>query len=189
MVYDRSTATAVYNDRRKRLSVNPRDRDNSLSISIKDNAVLVLISIFVSVLLGWSITLHASEEPPLDVNWACNLIMNTVDRRQFKENLSKEIEVINPKQQTVKLAFKPAVNDWKFAQFSILDRNGLKTTEARVTPPCNFISIRSLVKTADGDPAIASFGPNLKLLGYEPQNPPFVLSEASTIDHRSRCWL
>jgi hypothetical protein len=40
-----------------------------------------------------------------------------------------------------------------------------------------------LVKTADGDPAIASFGPNLKKLGYEPQNPPLVLSES--IRHRS----
>ena len=40
-----------------------------------------------------------------------------------------------------------------------------------------------MVKTADGDPAIASFGPNLKKLGYEPQNPPLVLSES--ILHRS----
>jgi hypothetical protein len=93
------------------------------------------------------------------------------------------MEEINPKQQNVKLVFKPAVNNWKFVQYSILDHNGLKITEARATPPCNFISIRSLVKTADGDPAIASFGPNLKKLGYEPQNPPLVLSES--IRHRS----
>ena len=182
-VHARSSAIAAYNDRPKHLCVNPRDRDNSLSISIKDNVDLVLISIFVSVLLGWSISLHASEEPPMDVNWACNLIKDTVARGHHNENLSQEIEAINPKQQTVKLVFKPAVNNWKFVQYSILDHSGLKITEARATPPCKFISIRSLVKTADGDPAIASFGPNLKKLGYEPQNPPLVLSES--IRHRS----
>ena len=179
----RSSAIAAYNDRSKNLCVNPRDRENYLSISIKDNAGLVLISIFVSVMLGWSITLYASEEPPLDVNWARNLITSTMARGHREENLFQEIEAINPKHQTVKLVFKPAVNDWKFAQFSILDRSGLIITEARATPPCNFISIRSLVKTADGDPAIVSFGPNLKKLGFEPQNPPLVLSES--IHHRS----
>ena len=183
MVHARSSAIAAYNDRLKRLCVNPRDRDNSLSISIKGNVGLVLISIFVSVLVGWSISLNASEKPPLDVNWACNLIMDTVTSGHHKENLSQEMEAINPKQQTVNLVFKPAVNNWNFVQYSILDHNGLKITEARATPPCNFISIRSLVKTADGDPAIASFGPNLKKLGYEPQNPPLVLSES--IRHRS----
>ena len=75
------------------------------------------------------------------------------------------------------------MSSWKFVQYSILDNDGLKITEARATPPCNFISIRRLVKTADGDPAIESFGPNLKKLGYEPQNPPLVLSE--DIRHRS----
>ena len=183
MVHARSSAIAAYNDRLKRLCVNPRDRDNSLSISIKGNVGLVLISIFVSVLVGWSISLNASEKPPLDVNWACNLIMDTVAIGHHKENLSQEMEAINPKQQTVNLVFKPAVNNWNFVQYSILDHNGLKITEARATPPCNFISIRSLVKTADGDPAIVSFGPNLKKLGYEPQNPPLVLSES--IRHRS----
>ena len=183
MVHARSSAIAAYNDRLKRLCVNPRDRDNSLSISIKGNVGLVLISIFVSVLVGWSISLNASEKPPLDVHWACNLIMDKVTSGHHKENLSQEMEAINPKQQTVNLVFKPAVNNWKFVQYSILDHNGLKITEARATPPCNFISIRSLVKTADGDPAIVSFGPNLKKLGYEPQNPPLVLSES--IRHRS----
>ena len=183
MVHARSSAIAAYNDRLKRLCVNPRDRDNSLSISIKGNVGLVLISIFVSVLVGWSISLNASEKPPLDVNWACNLIMDKVTSGHHKENLSQEMEAINPKHQTVNLVFKPAVNNWKFVQYSILDHNGLKITEARATPPCNFISIRSLVKTADGDPAIVSFGPNLKKLGYEPQNPPLVLSES--IRHRS----
>ena len=183
MVHARSSAIAAYNDRPKRLCVNPRDRGNYLSISIKGNVGLVLISIFVPVLLGWSIPLNASEEPPLDVNWACNLIMDTAASGHREENLSQEIEAINPKQQNVKLVFKPAVNNWKFVQYSVLDHDGLKITEARATPPCNFISIRSLVKTADGDPAIESFGPNLKKLGYEPQNPPLVLSES--IHHRS----
>tara|TARA_B100000989_G_C19502778_1_gene455012 strand:- start:1456 stop:1662 length:207 start_codon:yes stop_codon:yes gene_type:complete len=34
-----------------------------------------------------------------------------------------------------------------------LDPNGSAISEAPATPPCDFISIRSLVKIADGDPA------------------------------------
>ena len=188
-LHTRSSKILEYNDRCKRLFVNPRDRENNMSIFTKGNLALVLIGIFVSGLSGWSIAAYASEKPPFDVDWACNLIMESVVKGQHKKNLPQEIEVVNPTQQTVRLVFKPVVKDWKFVQFSVLDHSGSKITEARATPPCNFISIRSLVKTADGDPAIASFGPNLKKLGYEPQNPPFVLSEASFIDHRSRCWL
>ena len=137
----------------------------------------------MSVSLGWSISLHATEKPPLDVDWACNLITGLEARDDRNEKLIRNIEVVSPEQQTVKLVFKPAVTEWKVVRFSILDHNGSTITEARATPPCNFISIRSFVKTADGDPVIASFGPNLKKLGYEPQNPPFVLSESVT--HRS----
>jgi subtilisin family serine protease len=43
--------------------------------------------------------------------------------------------------------------------------------------------VRSLVKTTDGNQAIVSFGPNLTKLGYEPQNPPLVLSKS--VIHRS----
>ena len=156
----RSSEFVEYNDRCKRLCVNPRDRDNTLSIFTKDNLALVLFGIFVSVLSGWSIAAYASEKPPFDVDWACNLIMESLVKGQHKENLPQEIEVVNPTQQTVRLVFKPVVKDWKFVQFSVLDHSGSKITEARATPPCNFISIRSLVKTADGDPAIASFGQN-----------------------------
>ena len=179
----KSSGHEVYNDRRKSLCVNPEDRGNTLSIFIKGNLMLVLFGIFMSVWSGWSISVHASEKLPFDVDWACNLIMESVAAEHRKEKFSSELEAINSKQQNVKLVFKPVVSDWKFVQFSILDPSGLTITEARATPPCNFISIRSLVKTADGDPAIASFGPNLKTLGYEPQNPPLVLSES--ILHRS----
>ncbi len=137
----------------------------------------------MSISLGWSISLHATEKPPLDVEWACNLITGLEARDDRNEKLIRNIEVVSPEQQTVKLVFKPAVTEWKVVQFSILDHNGSTITEARATPPCNFISIRSFVRTADGDPVIASFGPNLKKLGYEPQNPPFVLLESVT--HRS----
>ncbi len=137
----------------------------------------------MSISLGWSISLHAIEKPPLDVDWACNLITGLDAREDRNEKLIRNIEVVSPEQQTVKLVFKPAVTEWKVVRLSILDHNGSTITEARATPPCNFISIRSFVKTADGDPVIASFGPNLKKLGYEPQNPPFVLSE--NVTHRS----
>ena len=145
--------------------------------------VVLLTGIFVSVSFGLSMSLHALEKPPLDVNWACNVITELATQGDRIENSTRNIEVVNPEQQTVKLLFKPAVTEWKVVQFSILDHNGSTITEARATPPCNFISIRSLVKTANGDPAIASFGPNLKKIGYEPQNPPFVLSE--NVTHRS----
>ena len=150
---------------------------------MKGNAVLVLVGIFFSVLSGRLISLHASEKPPFDVDWACKLIMGSVARDQKNEKFIAGIEAVNPEQQTVRLVFKPAATDWKVVQLSILDRNGLTLTVARATPPCNFISVRSLVETIDGDPVIASFGPNLKKLGYEPQNPPLVLSES--IIHRS----
>ena len=173
----------MYNDHCKRLCVNPEGRGNTLNTFTKGHQIFVLIGIFMSVFSGCSISVHASEKLPFDVDWACNLIMEAVAGGHHKEKFSQEIEVVNPKQQTVKLEFKPVVSDWKFVQFSILDHSGAAITEARATPPCNFISARSLVKTADGDPAIASFGPNLKKLGYEPQNPPLVLSES--ILHRS----
>ena len=174
---------AVYNDRGKSVCVNPRARDNTLSVFIKGNVVLVLIGVFASILSGWSISLHASEKPPLDIDWACNLIMGSASTVYKNEKPTREIEAVNPERQTVKLVFKPAVTDWKVVQVSVLDADGSAITEARATPPCNFISIRSLVKTADGDPAIVSFGPNLKKFGYEPQNPPLVLSES--VIHRS----
>ena len=173
----------MYNDRRKRVCVNPGNRDNTLSILIKGKQVLVLICIFVSVSLGWSIPLQASEKPPFDIDWACNFIIESASTGSKNEKFIQETKAANPEQQTVKLIFKPSVTDWKVVQLSILDSNGTAITEARATPPCHFISIRSLVKTADGDPAIVSFGPNLKKLGYEPQNPPMVLSESVT--HRS----
>ena len=184
----RSRKILEYNDYCKRLRVNPRDRDNNLSIFTKGNLVSVLIGIFVSVLSGWSIVAYSSEKQPFDVDWACNLIMESVAIGHQKENLSQEIEVVNPTQQTVKLVFNPVVKDWKFVQFSVLDHSGSKVTEARAIPPCNFISIRSLVKTADGDPAIASFGPNLKSLVMSHKILPWSYLRASFIDHRSRCW-
>ena len=173
----------MYNDLRNSLCVNPRGKENTLSILIKSNLLFVLIGICVSVSLGWSISLHATEKPPLDVKWACSLITGLDASSDQNDKLIQNIEVVSPEQQTVKLVFKPALSEWKVVRFSILDHNGSTITEARATPPCNFISIRSLVKTADGDPVIASFGPNLKKLGYEPQNPPFALSESVT--HRS----
>ena len=182
-LHTRSRKIVQYYDRFKSLCVNPRDRDNILSTFTKDNLALVLIGILVSVLSGRPIAAYASEEPPFDVDWACKLIKESVAKGHHKNKLSREINVVNPTQPTVRLVFKPVVEDWKFVQFSVLDYSGSTITEARATPPCNFISIRSLVKTADGDPVIASFGPNLKKLGYEPQNPPFVLSE--NILHRS----
>ena len=165
------------------MCVNLGNRDNNLSILIKGNLVLVLIGIYVSVSLGCSISLQASEKPPLDIDWACKLIMGSVSKGNKNEKFIQETEAVNPERQTVNLVFKPSISDWKVVQLSILDSTGSAITEARATPPCHFISIRSLVKTADGDPAIVSFGPNLKKLGYEPQNPPMVLSES--VIHRS----
>ena len=75
------------------------------------------------------------------------------------------------------------MDDWKFVQFSILDNDGLKITEAQATLPCNFIFTRSLARVADGNLAIASLGSDLKKLGHEPQNPLLVLLES--IHHRS----
>ena len=94
--HTRSGEIAEYNDRCKRLCVNPRDRDNTLNIFTKDKLALVLIGIFVLVLSRWSIAAYASEKPPFDVDWACNLIMESLVQGQHKENLPQEIEVVNP---------------------------------------------------------------------------------------------
>ena len=133
--------------------------------------------------MGWSISLQTSEKPPLDIDWACKLIVESVATGNKNEKPTRETEAVNPEGQTGKLVFKPSVTNWKVVQLSIFDSNGSVIAEARATPPCRFISIRSLVKAADGNPAIVSFGPNLKKLGYEPQNPPLVLSES--VIHRS----
>lgn len=171
------------NDRLLRFGVNPRNKDNTLRIYTKGNVSLVLVGIFVSTLPGWPMYVYASKKPPFDFDLACNLIIESAATRHRKEDISQKIELVNPKQKNVKLVFKPFVSDWKFVQFSVLDRSGSTITEARATPPCNFISIKGLVMTADGDPAIASFGSNSEKLGNELQNPPLVLSK--NILHRS----
>ena len=130
----------MYNDRRKALSVNPRLRDTNLSILTKGHLVLALIGIFVSVSSGLSISLHASDKLPFDVDWACSLITESLAEDQKNENVTGKIEAVNPEQQTVKLEFKPAVTDWKVVQVSIVDRNGLPLTQARATPPILSLS-------------------------------------------------
>ena len=80
-----------YNDRCKRLCVNPVDKDNTMSIFTKGNMIFVLISIVMSVLPGWSISVHASEKLPFDVDWACNLIMESVAGGHRTDELSQEI--------------------------------------------------------------------------------------------------
>ena len=120
----------MYNDRRKSECVNPRDRDNTLSIFIKGNVILVLMGIFVMVSSGWSISLNASEKPPFDIDWACNWIMGSAEVGNKNEKLTREIEAVNPERQTVKVVFKPAVTDWKVAQLSILDPDGSAITKA-----------------------------------------------------------
>ena len=65
----------TFNDRRKRLCVNPGDRDNTLSISTKGKMILGLIGVFMSISSWFSISVQASEKLPFDVDWACNLIM------------------------------------------------------------------------------------------------------------------
>ena len=99
----------MYNDRRKSECVNPRDRDNTLSIFIKGNVILVLMGIFVMVSSGRSISLNASEKPPFDIDWACNWIMGLAEVDNKNEKLTREIEAVNPERQTVKVVFKPAV--------------------------------------------------------------------------------
>ena len=173
----------MYNDLRKNVCVNLRDRDNTLIILIRAYLVLILMGGFGLGSLGWSMPLQASEKPPLDIDWACKLIVGSVANVNKSDKRAREFDALNSEGQIVKLVFKPTVTDWKVVQFSIFDSKGSAITEARVTPPCQFISTRSLVKTADGDPVIVSFGPNFQKLGYEPQNPPFVLSES--VVHRA----
>ena len=86
----------MYDNRRKKLCVNPRVRDNTLSVLIKGNVVLVLVGIFVSVLSGRSTFLHASEKPPFDIDWACNLIIGSVASDQKNEKFTAEIQAVNP---------------------------------------------------------------------------------------------
>lgn len=150
----KSSENVAYNGHRKRFCVNPGDKDTTMSVFTKGNMSLVLIGIFMS---GWSISLHASEKLPLVIDGACKLFKDLVATGHVKEKSSQEIEAENPTKQTEKLVFKPAVSDWKFDQLSISDHSGSTITEAQATPPCNSISIRSLVKTTNGDPAIASF--------------------------------
>ena len=112
-----------------------------------------MIGICVSVSLGWSISLHATEKPPLDINWACNLITGLDARGDQNEKPVRNIEVVSPEQQTVKLVFKPAVTEWKVVRLSILDHNGSTIAEARATPPCKEAA---LLETAKGQASRAA---------------------------------
>lgn len=86
----------MYNDRRKSECVNPRDRDNTLSILINGNVSLVLLGIFVMVLSGRSISLNASEKPLFDIDWACNWFKGSADAGNQNEKFTREIEAVNP---------------------------------------------------------------------------------------------
>ena len=57
-----------------------------------------------------------------------------------------------------------------------MEGQGSPAAQVRALPPCRIISARQFGTTADGDRIINSYGPDLRFIGTEPQNPPFVMS-------------
>ena len=79
-------------------------------------------------------------------------------------------------EKVAELNFKPSRINWKLAVLSLLEGKGSPAAQVRAVPPCRIISARQFGTTSDGDRIIISYGPDLKFLGTEPQNPPFVMS-------------
>ena len=107
---------------------------------------------------------------------ACEFITNPFFDDNKINNDGPNMIVDSFGKKVAELNFKPSRINWKLAVLSLLEGQGSPAAQVRAVPPCRIISARQFGTTADGDRIIISYGPDLKFLGTEAQNPPFVMS-------------
>ena len=126
--------------------------------------------------LNHSSSLLASESHPNNLDKACEFITNPIFDNNKIDNEKPNIIVDSFGKKVAELKFKPTRINWKLAVLNLLEGQGSPVAQVRAVPPCRIISARQFVTTSDGDRVIISYGPDLKFLVTEPQNPPFVMS-------------
>ena len=132
--------------------------------------------VLISFAFNYSSSLSASESHPNNLDKACEFITNPVFDNNTIDNEEPNIIVDSFGEKVAELNFKPSRINWKLAVLSIFERKGAPAAQIRAVPPCRIISARQFGTTPDGDRIIISYGPDLKFLGTEAQNPPFVMS-------------
>lgn len=132
--------------------------------------------LFITITLNYSYPLSALENHPNNLDKACEFISNSFDDNNGVKDDGPHIILDRLGNKVAELNFRPSIINWKVAVISVWEGQGPPIAQIRAVPPCKIISARQLETTADGDKIIISFGPNLKILGTEPQNPPFVMT-------------
>ena len=132
--------------------------------------------VLISFTFNLSSSLSASESHPNNLDKACEFITNPIFDDNKISNGEPNIIIDSFGKKVAELIFKPSRVNWKLAVLSLMEGQGSPAAQVRAVPPCKIISARQFGTTADGDRIINSYGPNLKFLGTEPQNPPFVMS-------------
>ena len=132
--------------------------------------------VLISFTFNHSSSLSASESHPNNLDKACEFITNPIFDDNKISNGEPNIIIDSFGKKVAELIFKPSRVNWKLAVLSLMEGQGSPAAQVRAVPPCRIISARQFGTTADGDRIITSYGPDLKFLGIEPQNPPFVMS-------------
>ena len=132
--------------------------------------------ILISFTFNHSSSLSASESHPSNLDKACEFIINPIFDDDKINNGEPNTIIDGFGKEVGKLNFKPSRMNWKLAVLSLLGGQDSPVAQVRAVPPCRIISARQFGITADGDQIITSYGPDLKFLSIEPQNPPFVMS-------------
>ena len=130
----------------------------------------------ISFTFNYSAPLSASESHPNTLDKACQFITNPIFDDNKINNGGPNIVIDDFGKKVAELHFKPSRVNWKLAILSLLGGQDSLVAQVRAVPPCKIISARQFGTTADGDRIITSYGPDLKFLGIEPQNPPFMMS-------------
>ena len=132
--------------------------------------------ILITVPFSHPLSSSASQSQLSNLDKACEFITNPLFQDNKINNDGPNMIVDSFGEKVAELNFKPSRINWKLAVLSLLEGKGSPAAQVRAVPPCRIISARQFGTTPDGDRIIISYGPDLKFLGIEPQNPPFVMS-------------
>ena len=132
--------------------------------------------VLITVPLIHPLSSSASQSQPSNLDKACEFITNPLFQDNKINNDGPNMIVDSFGEKVAELNFKPSRINWKLAVLSLLEGKGSPAAQVRAVPPCRIISARQFGTTPDGDRIIISYGPDLKFLGIEAQNPPFVMS-------------
>ena len=157
------------------MQIRKPENDNPIG-GCRNFFVNAITWVFITIHLNHPLSASASGSHPNNLDRACEFITNTLVDDNKITNDGPNIIVDSLGKKVAELNFKPSRVNWKLAVLSLMEGQGTPAAQVRAVPPCKIISARQFGTTADGDRIIVSYGPDLKFLGTEPQNPPFVMS-------------